>query len=68
MYLVTAAEMQAMDRKTIESFGIPGQVLMENAGLGATRVLLNNFQDLNNKKDKFGLQQIIDTETFEKCT
>lgn len=50
MYLVTAAEMQAMDRKTIESFGIPGQVLMENAGLGATRVLLNNFHDLEKKK------------------
>ena len=32
MYLVTAREMQTMDRLTIEAYGIPGQVLMENAG------------------------------------
>ena len=50
MYLVTAAEMQAMDRKTIESFGIPGMVLMENAGRGATRVLFKTFADLHDKK------------------
>ena len=36
MYLVTADEMQRMDRMTIEKMGIPGQVLMENAGRGAT--------------------------------
>jgi len=29
---------------------------------------LRNSSNLINKKDKFGLQQIIDTETFEKCT
>ena len=34
MFLVTAKEMQDMDRTTIESFGIPGRVLMENAGRG----------------------------------
>jgi len=50
MYLVTAAEMQAMDRKTIESFGIPGRVLMENAGRGATQILFNAFGDLSNEK------------------
>ncbi len=49
MYLVTASEMQQMDRQTIESFGIPGRVLMENAGLGATRVLLDQFDDIVNK-------------------
>ena len=49
MYLVTAGEMQQMDRQTIESFGIPGRVLMENAGLGATRVLLDQFDDIINK-------------------
>jgi NAD(P)H-hydrate epimerase len=38
MFLVTAAEMQAMDRMTIERFGIPGRVLMENAGREAARV------------------------------
>jgi NAD(P)H-hydrate epimerase len=40
MYLVTADEMQRMDRATIESFGIPGRVLMENAGRGATAFFL----------------------------
>ncbi len=49
MYLVTASEMQQMDRQTIESFGIPGRVLMENAGLGATRVLFDQFNDIINK-------------------
>ena len=43
MYLVTAREMQDMDRKTIESFGIPGLVLMENAGRGTTRMLLETI-------------------------
>jgi ADP-dependent NAD(P)H-hydrate dehydratase / NAD(P)H-hydrate epimerase len=43
MYLVTSAEMQAMDRMTIESFGIPGRVLMENAGREAARVFRSHF-------------------------
>jgi len=43
MYLVTAEEMREMDRRTIESFGIPGRVLMENAGRGATRCLLETI-------------------------
>ena len=43
MYLVTAKEMQTMDRETIQSFGIPGQVLMENAGRGATRMFRQHF-------------------------
>ncbi len=50
MYLVTASEMQAMDRQTIDGYGIPGQVLMENAGRGATRVFLKAFGDLAPKK------------------
>ena len=40
MYLVTADEMRRMDRTTIESFGLPGRVLMENAGRGATSFFL----------------------------
>ena len=35
MKLVTANEMQAIDRFTIEEVGIPGEVLMENAARGA---------------------------------
>lgn len=45
MYVVTAAEMQAMDRLTIEEFGLPGRLLMENAGREATRVFLAHFSD-----------------------
>ncbi len=43
MRVVTAAEMQAMDRNTIETFGLPGRVLMENAGRGATRSFLERI-------------------------
>lgn len=32
MKLVTVAQMREMDRKTIEEYGLPGMVLMENAG------------------------------------
>ena len=46
MYLVTASEMQEMDRRTIEDFGIPGMVLMENAGRGAIRFFLEQFPDI----------------------
>ena len=50
MILVTANEMQQMDQRTIESFGIPGRVLMENAGRGATRFFFEQFSDLKNKR------------------
>ena len=43
MYLVSAKEMQTMDAMTIEKFGLPGRVLMENAGRGATRIFLNEI-------------------------
>jgi NAD(P)H-hydrate epimerase len=45
MYLVTAAEMQAMDRTTIDGFGIPGRVLMETAGREAARIFLAHFSE-----------------------
>jgi NAD(P)H-hydrate epimerase len=45
MILVTAGEMQEMDRQTIATHGIPGLELMENAGRGATHVLLEQFGD-----------------------
>jgi len=50
MYLVTANEIQKMDRSTIESFGLPGRILMENAGRGATQFFLEHFKDAVNKK------------------
>lgn len=47
MILVTASEMQEMDRRTIETGGIPGIELMENAGRGATLFLLDYFPEAN---------------------
>jgi NAD(P)H-hydrate epimerase len=38
MYL-SRAEVRALDRRAIEEFGVPGVVLMENAGRGAVEVL-----------------------------
>ncbi len=43
MRVVKANEMQEMDRKTIHELGIPGIVLMENAGRGASRAFLEHF-------------------------
>jgi len=45
MILVTAGEMQEMDRQTIETFGIPGKMLMENAGRGATQIFVDHFRE-----------------------
>ncbi len=50
MYLVTAQEMQDMDRETIEEFGIPGRVLMENAGRGSVDMLVRLFPYMNSKR------------------
>ncbi len=43
MYLVTADEMREMDNRTIDELGIPGLLLMENAGRGATDFFLEIF-------------------------
>jgi len=50
MLLVTATQIQDMDKQAIESFGIPGLVLMENAGRGAVDFLLKKFKDIKTKK------------------
>ena len=39
MLLVTAAEMRALDRETIETIGVPGAVLMESAGRGVADLI-----------------------------
>lgn len=46
MKLLTAAQMQEMDRRTIEEIGIPGAVLMENAGRGMTDRIHAKFINL----------------------
>jgi NAD(P)H-hydrate epimerase len=43
MIIVTAKQMQTLDQRTIDNFGIPGRVLMENAGRGATRFFLDSI-------------------------
>lgn len=48
--VVTAGEMQAIDRSAIEDYGIPGLILMENAGLAAAALVHENVPDLVEKK------------------
>ena len=50
MYLVNAKQMQLIDKTTIEDFGIPGRVLMENAGREATKIFTKIFKNSLNKK------------------
>lgn len=45
MKLVTAAQMRAIDRETIDKFGIPGATLMENAGHGIAELMLSDLID-----------------------
>ncbi len=47
MRIATADLIRELDRRTIEEVGIPGAVLMENAGRGATRVLTEHFPNLD---------------------
>ncbi|MEJ2364731.1 MAG: NAD(P)H-hydrate epimerase, partial [Deltaproteobacteria bacterium] len=50
MRAVTAEEMAEMDRTAIEVIGIPGVVLMEHAGRGATEVIWRYFPALEGKR------------------
>ena len=50
MRLATAAEMRALDRTTIEDYGIPGVVLMENAGRGAVQSMLDAWGPVAGRK------------------
>ncbi|MFB0508637.1 MAG: NAD(P)H-hydrate dehydratase [Thermodesulfobacteriota bacterium] len=50
MKAVTAYQMRALDRRTIHERGVPGINLMENAGKGATEVILRRFPDLPRKR------------------
>ncbi len=50
MKVVTAEQMQELDRKAIETYRIPGIVLMENAGRGAAEVILATFPEIQKMK------------------
>ncbi len=46
MKLATADQMQDLDRRAIEECGIPGIVLMENAGRSAAELLVDYFPEI----------------------
>lgn len=46
MKILTSAEMREIDRAAIEEIGIPGVVLMENAGLRIARAIRDRFPDI----------------------
>ena len=45
MKVVTAEEMRNIDVQTMQEVGIPGVVLMENAGLGVVRAIEERWRD-----------------------
>lgn len=50
MKVATADEIRQLDRTAIEDLGIPGVVLMENAGLHVVNVIRERYPDLQNKR------------------
>ena len=48
--VVKAAEMAEMDRKTIHEVGIPGIILMENAGIGVVNEIKRILECFENKR------------------
>ncbi len=50
MKVVTAEQIRELDRRAISEFGIPGVVLMENAGRAVVEVMQREYGDLRNKR------------------
>ena len=50
MFVLTGAEMQAIDAKAIEELKIPSLVLMENAGVAVVNQLEQEYGDLTDKR------------------
>ena len=50
MKILTAGQMREIDRKTIEEFGLPGSVLMENAGIGIVEAVRARFPHLEEER------------------
>jgi ADP-dependent NAD(P)H-hydrate dehydratase / NAD(P)H-hydrate epimerase len=48
--VTTAAEMHGLDRLAMDTYGIPGVVLMENAGAQVARILWQEFPDLQARR------------------
>ena len=49
MKVVTAEQIRELDRQAMEQFGIPGVVLMENAGRAVVEVMQKEYGDLRSK-------------------
>lgn len=50
MEILTAKEMREIDRKAIEDYGIPGTLLMENAGIQTTIALEEKLHNLSQQR------------------
>lgn len=50
MKVVTSQEIKEIDRKAIDEYGIPGLILMENAGLSIFQNIKNIYSDLKSRK------------------
>ena len=78
MKILTAAQMQAVDRRAIDELGIPGLVLMENASVGVADALGRRFADAvtvaifcgpgNNGGDGLALARILDARGYGVST
>lgn len=49
MHVLDSAAMREADRRTIEEIGLPGRVLMENAGRAIVQVIRERFEDLDER-------------------
>ncbi len=49
MYILSREEMYLLDKETIETIGIPGKELMENAGKGCSEKIQSKFLTEHNK-------------------
>lgn len=52
MKVLTASQMQQVDRLTTEQFGVLGLTLMETAGVGAVAAIANKFSPISQKQVK----------------
>ena len=49
-HIVSAEEMRWCDETTINKYGVPGSLLMENAGRGVVEVIKQKYSALESKK------------------
>ena len=78
MRVLTAAQMQGVDRRAIDELGIPGLVLMENASVGVADAVGDRFPEVtnvvilcgpgNNGGDGLALARILDARGYGVST